>query len=149
MDRMHIGKFIAQCRKEKRLTQERLAEMLQITNKSVSKWENGSCLPDPALYEPLCGILDISIGELFAGKRMEEDQLPHMLTSKLYQASDKSVTFDAFDRALREIGELVRMLKTFETKADAVDFLVEETEESPETCSNAYDFYMGLFPEDA
>lgn len=147
MDRIAIGQFIAQCRKDKHLTQEQLAERLGITNKSVSKWENGSCLPDPSLYEPLCGILGISISELFTGKRKEEEQLSQMLTSKLYQASDKSVAFDAFHRALREISELIAVLRTFETKKEAVAFLAKETDESLETCSDAYDFYLGLFPE--
>ena len=66
MNQIKIGKFIAQCRKEKGITQEQLANMLNTTNKSVSKWENGNCLPDSSLYEPLCKILNISINELFA-----------------------------------------------------------------------------------
>ena len=46
MEKMKIGKFIATCRKDKNITQEQLAEMIGITNKSVSKWENGFCLPE-------------------------------------------------------------------------------------------------------
>lgn len=46
MDRVKIGEFISTCRKDKHLSQEQLAEMLNITSKSVSKWENGKCLPD-------------------------------------------------------------------------------------------------------
>ena len=56
MNQIKIGKFIAECRKNKNLTQEQLAEMLNTTNKSISKWENGNCLPDSSLYEPLCNI---------------------------------------------------------------------------------------------
>ena len=60
MNQIKIGKFIAECRKDKKLTQEQLAEMLNTTNKSISKWENGNCLPDSSLYEPLCNILEIT-----------------------------------------------------------------------------------------
>ena len=53
MNQIKIGNFIAECRKEKKLTQEELAEKLNTTNKSVSKWENGKCLPNSSLYKPL------------------------------------------------------------------------------------------------
>ena len=65
MNQEKIGRFIAENRKAKKLTQEGLAEKLGITNKSISKWENGNCLPDSSLFKPLCQILDISINELF------------------------------------------------------------------------------------
>ena len=68
MDQTKIGRLIAKCRKNKNLTQERLAEKLGTTNKSISKWENGNCLPDSSLYEPLCEVLNVSINELFAGQ---------------------------------------------------------------------------------
>lgn len=74
MNQIKIGKFIAQCRKEKKLTQEKLAEILNTTNKSISKWENGNCLPDSSLYEPLCNILGITINELFAGQRIKDEE---------------------------------------------------------------------------
>ncbi|MBQ4523212.1 MAG: helix-turn-helix domain-containing protein [Lachnospiraceae bacterium] len=153
MDRIKIGKFIAKCRKDKSLTQEQLAEILNITNKSVSKWENGSCLPDASLYEPLCSILNISINELFAGQRIQEedykriadDNLLQMLKYKLYSSSDKSITFDEFDNALSRVAELTTILKAFNTKKEAVDFLMKETNGSLEECSGAYDFYVNLF----
>lgn len=73
MDQKKIGSFIAACRKEKGLTQEQLGEQLHVTNKSVSKWENGRCLPDPSLYQPLCEILEINMIELFDGERIKEN----------------------------------------------------------------------------
>ncbi len=54
MDQIKVGKFIAELRKEKNLTQEELAELLGVSSKSVSRWENGKNLPDAALYQPLC-----------------------------------------------------------------------------------------------
>ena len=75
MDTIKIGKFIAELRKEKSLTQKELAENLGVSDKTVSKWERGINLPDPTLYFPLCNTLDISINELFAGERIEEDKM--------------------------------------------------------------------------
>ena len=65
MDQKRIGAFIAQCRKEKNLTQMQLAETLGITNQAVSKWENGRGMPDVSLLQPLCDVLGISLNELF------------------------------------------------------------------------------------
>lgn len=65
MDQKKIGAFIAQCRKEKSLTQIQLAELLDITNQAVSKWENGRGMPDMSLLQPLCDALGISLNELF------------------------------------------------------------------------------------
>ena len=75
MKQEKIGKFIAECRKEKGLTQEQLAEKLAITYKSVSKWECGRSLPDPSLMEMLCDNIGISINELFAGERINKDDI--------------------------------------------------------------------------
>ena len=68
MDQNKIGKFIAECRKNKKLTQEELANKLNVSNKSVSRWENGVNMPDISLFKPLCEILDISIEELLSGE---------------------------------------------------------------------------------
>lgn len=75
MNQEKIGKFIAKCRKEKKLTQEQLAEELGITYKAVSKWECGKGLPDVSLYEPLCKILKISLNEFFAGQHLTQSEL--------------------------------------------------------------------------
>lgn len=147
MDRIKIGKFIAKCRKDKCITQEQLAEMLNITNKSVSKWENGTCLPDPSLYEPLCDILEITINELFAGQRMKDSSLLQMLQYQLYCLSDKSISFHEFSNALNRIAEVTAILESFQTKEEAVDYFMQQTNASLEECSQAYDFYMHLFKE--
>ena len=65
MDQEKIGKFISKVRKEKNITQEQLADKLHITNRAISKWENGICLPDVSIMMELCKILDISINDLF------------------------------------------------------------------------------------
>ena len=73
MDQEKIGKFISECRREKQITQEQLAEQLGITSKSVSKWETGNCLPDASKYKTLCEILGITINELFSGERLNSE----------------------------------------------------------------------------
>lgn len=84
MDQVKIGEFICRMRKKKNITQSELAEMLNITDRSISKWENGVCLPDASNMVLLCKILDISINDLFSGeivdmkdneKRLEENLL--------------------------------------------------------------------------
>ena len=69
MDQIKIGKFIAECRKEKSLTQMQLAEKLGITDKAISKWERGISIPDASLMLELCEILCISVNELLRGER--------------------------------------------------------------------------------
>ena len=71
MDQIKIGKFINQCRKEKKLTQTELAEMLNITDRAISKWENGICLPDSGTMLALCEILNITINDLFSGEKVD------------------------------------------------------------------------------
>ena len=74
MDQSKIGKFIAECRKDNKLTQEQLAEKLGVTSKSISRWENGKTMPDLSLMRPLCDILDITINELISGERIEKKE---------------------------------------------------------------------------
>lgn len=68
MDQITIGKFIAKKRKEQNLTQEQLAERLGISNKTVSKWETGKCMPDYAVVRSLCEELKVTVSELMDGE---------------------------------------------------------------------------------
>ena len=72
MNQQQIGKFIAHKRKEKNLTQEQLAEKLGVSNKTVSKWETGKCMPDYSIAQPLCKELGITVAELMDGEVGEE-----------------------------------------------------------------------------
>ena len=74
MDQKRIGAFIARCRKEKNLTQMQLAELLEITNQAVSKWETGRGMPDVSLLQPLCDVLGISLNELFSGEHISAEE---------------------------------------------------------------------------
>ena len=75
MNLVKIGKFIADSRKEKKLTQEELAEKLFITDRAVSKWERGLSLPDADKMLDLCNILDINVNELLIGEKISMKDL--------------------------------------------------------------------------
>lgn len=97
MDQEKIGKFIQERRKKQKLTQSDLAEKLNITNRAISKWENGNCLPDAGTMPELCEILNISINDLFSGeivdmnnnkKKLEENLLE---MTRLKEEKDKQL----------------------------------------------------------
>ena len=73
MDQIKIGKFIADERKRKGYTQKQLSEKLEISDKTVSKWERGNGFPEVSLLLPLCNELDISVNELLSGERVSEE----------------------------------------------------------------------------
>ena len=75
MNNTKTGKFISACRKELGLTQCQLAEKLNVTDKAVSKWENGKCAPDIATLIPLAETLEVSVVEILNGKQMEQVEL--------------------------------------------------------------------------
>lgn len=74
MDQIKIGKFISLCRKKKNLTQIELAEKLNITDRAISKWENGRTMPDSGLMLDLCSILGISVNELLSGEKIKMEK---------------------------------------------------------------------------
>ena len=168
MNQEKIGRFIAENRRAKRLTQEGLAEKLGITNKSVSKWENGNCMPDSSLIQPLCKILDISIDELFAGEKLNDPDKKEAIYEELLSCPipfiifcrelrpdelflkkaislydrDCGVAYNEFLNALIRMSEAAVLLAKFPSKEDAVQYLMDETSLPYEECSKAYDFYI-------
>lgn len=70
MNQEKIGKFILELRKEKGMTQQVLANILGVSDKTISKWENGRGMPDLSLMKPLCNALDITINELLSGEKI-------------------------------------------------------------------------------
>ena len=98
MNQLLTGKFISQKRKEKNLTQEQLAEKLGVSNKTISKWETGKCMPDYSVVENLCEELDITVAELMDGE----------------SAQDKSVrTYDE-----EQIMDLLKRIQDLEKQKD-------------------------------
>ena len=73
MEQQKIGKFIHDLRKEKELTQKQLADLVGVSDKTISKWETGRGIPDTAIMNELCKVLGISINELLSGERLSND----------------------------------------------------------------------------
>lgn len=73
MNQVKIGKFIAECRKNKNMTQVELAEKLNITDRAISKWETGKGMPDSSIMIELCNELHITVNELLSGEEIEMD----------------------------------------------------------------------------
>ena len=93
MDLIKIGKFIAELRKNKKLTQEELAEKLYITDRAVSKWERGLSLPDADKMLDLCSILGINVNELLNGEKIDMkdyEKKTEELLVELAKAEEKS-----------------------------------------------------------
>lgn len=75
MNQIAIGNFIEKKRKEQNLTQAQLAEKLGVSNKTVSKWENGKCMPDYGVIQPLCTELGVTVSELMDGEEQAPDSI--------------------------------------------------------------------------
>ena len=87
MDLIRIGQYIAGKRKALGLTQKQLAEKLGVSDKSVSKWERGVCLPDVSLYTELCAALAIGINEFLSGEDIAENDLPRRAEENILQTA--------------------------------------------------------------
>lgn len=98
MDQIKIGKFIAQCRKEKKLTQAQLAEQLNITDRAVSKWETGKGMPDASIMIELCEILGICVNELFSGERVKMEDFNKKADENLIELKMRN---EALNKAAR------------------------------------------------
>ena len=85
MDQIKIGKFIAECRKKKNLTQAQLAEKLNITDRAISKWETGKAMPDSNIMLDLCYILGINVNELLCGEMIDIEQKDEQVSELIFQ----------------------------------------------------------------
>ena len=74
MDQKQVGEFIARRRKELKMTQKELAQKLGVTDRAVSKWENGRCMPDLSLIQPLSRSLEVGVNDLLSGEIIPEKQ---------------------------------------------------------------------------
>ena len=85
MDLVQIGKFIAELRKEQKLTQEQLGEKIGVTNKTVSRWENGNYLPPADVLFAMSQLFDVSVNELLSGKRLLAEEYKEAAETNLTQ----------------------------------------------------------------
>ncbi len=83
MNQEKTGRFISECRKRKNLTQEQLSEILGVSSKSVSRWENGKSLPDYTILDSLCNALGISINEFYYGEKMLDQDFKQLSEQNL------------------------------------------------------------------
>ncbi len=104
MNQEKTGKFIAELRKGKNMTQIDLADKLGITDRAISKWENGRGLPDISLLIPLCEILDISINELLSGERLDKKDYQEKFEENILN------TIDYTDKKLKKTKKIFTVI---------------------------------------
>ena len=90
MNQEKIGKFIAECRKNKKMTQSELAEKLGVTDKSIGNWENGRNMPDLSLFKPLCDELGITINDLMSGEKISKEKYQEKFEENIVNTIDYS-----------------------------------------------------------
>ena len=83
MNQEKIGKFIAECRKNKNMTQQDLAELLGVSDRTIGNWENGRNMPDLALFKPLCDELDITLNDLMSGEVVSKKEYQEKLEENI------------------------------------------------------------------
>lgn len=88
MNHEKIGRFIANCRKQRKMTQSELGEKLGVTEKSVSNWENGRNMPDLSLFKPLCNELNITLNDLLSGEKVTEKEYREKLEENIINTID-------------------------------------------------------------
>lgn len=88
MNQEKIGKFILQLRKEKNMTQTELASRIGVTDRAISKWENGRGMPDLSLMKPLCDELDITINDLLSGEVIDKKNYQEKLEENILNTID-------------------------------------------------------------
>lgn len=123
MDLNKTGKFIALIRKEKGLTQRELAEKLNLSEKTISKWERGVGFPDISLILPLCKCLEIDANELMTGERLQDKQYRINAENNLLKLMDK--TSPKLKYTISTISAIVTILITLGLILLAV-FVIEE-----------------------
>ena len=90
MDQIKIGKFIATLRRQSGLTQEKLGEKIGVTNKTISRWENGNYMPDIEMLQLLAKEFNVSINELLAGQKMSDEEFRKNADENIIAVSKES-----------------------------------------------------------
>lgn len=116
MDMQKIGSFLAELRKDKALTQEELGEKIGVTNKTVSRWENGNYLPPVEILQILSKLYGVSINEILSGERLDTDTYKE-------KAEENIVT--ALHNSTADVPEKVRKYKTEWRKKHWVELMLE------------------------
>ena len=109
MDQIKIGRFIAEKRKEQKMTQVQLAEKLGITDRAVSKWETGKSLPDASIMLELCGLLGITVNDLLSGEVVSMNNYNDKMEKNLIEAVRQK---EQADKRLLSLEVLIGMIST-------------------------------------
>lgn len=134
MDQKKIGQFIAALRKNKNMTQRNIAEQLDVSEKTISKWECGNGLPEVTYMEPLCEILGITVNELLMGERINMAEFIHKLDCtrlellrqlEFEQLKMRLYKFYGIEIEEMEISELGAGSLTYFVKADQDKYVVK------------------------
>ncbi len=113
MNQIDTGRFIAACRKEQGLTQAQVAEKLNVTDRAVSKWETGKCMPDSSIMLELCALLSVTVNELLSGERVETDRYEEKVNENLIDLKRKeesSMKKNAVISVIASIAMIVGMM---------------------------------------
>lgn len=116
MDMQKTGKFLAELRKTKSLTQEELGEKIGVTNKTVSRWENGNYLPPVEILQILSKLYEVSINEILSGERLDTDTYKE-------KAEENIVT--ALHNSTADLPEKVQKYKSEWRKKHRIELLLE------------------------
>lgn len=90
MNQEKIGKFIAECRRKKNMTQQDLAEKIGVSDRTIGNWENGRNMPDLSLFKPLCAELDITLNDLLSGEVVKSTEYQEKLEENIINTIDYS-----------------------------------------------------------
>lgn len=91
MNQVKIGKFIAEKRKEKKLTQQQLAEKLGVSDRAISNWENGKNMPDISLFPIISKELDVTVNDLMSGEKVDKKNYQEKFEENIIYTIDKTV----------------------------------------------------------
>lgn len=113
MDQVKTGIFIAHCRKEKNMTQRQLADLLGISDKTISKWETGKGLPEAGCMVALCEALEISVNELLTGERIPAEQYQERAEETMVALAEMRAEVDAVKKKVVSMDKGVTSGVTF------------------------------------
>ena len=136
MDQEKIGKFILKLRKEKNMTQQELADMLNVTDRAISHWENGRSIPDVSLFKPLCEIFNITVNELLSGeildkntfiKKSDENIINTLTSTKETRRRSKLIVSILFICIIVLLAIIIFNIKSKYPKINMQNFIIKPT----------------------
>ncbi len=128
MNQEKIGKFIAELRKEKNMTQAELAEKMGVTDKSISRWENGKTMPDISMLNILANELNCTIQELLNGRKMTKEELLDLretINNLVEYESNQQIKKDKKSNKYTMIGVITFVLAIFNNEFGYLDYVFQ------------------------